>query len=421
MRTIAMARRSAGSLLAAALERGARTTQPDAGTETGRNRNPGGVRGPGVRSRGSEPGRAGAGTADEAERVADALTAEIQAAAAGAEAERRPIAWPSPSCCGGSGSREPVVVSLTDCAGRPNPAALRAGQRDWRSRKRRASDDADDRRLSRAQPVPAAQSGAAGAVQRVAEQFPGRAIEIVSGYRTRARATSRHRSGDALDLRVDGVDNEELSEFARTLEATGVGFYPNSTFVHVDVRAASAYWVDRSGPGEKPDVRAPRAPIAPTSALPRSRSRTAPAACRRREAADEERAPRGRAARDTVAEAATERDGRARRAGVRRPSPRRTSRPEPNARMPTERRSAERDAAELAPSCSDSAERRSIVMRARVSLARRAARACAPPARLRRAMAASARPASARSPMTPATRPSPFVASAASSSTWMAG
>jgi hypothetical protein len=32
-----------------------------------------------------------------------------------------------------------------------------------------------------------------------------------------------------------------------------VGYYPNSTFVHVDVRAASAYWVDRSGPGEKPN------------------------------------------------------------------------------------------------------------------------------------------------------------------------
>jgi hypothetical protein len=39
---------------------------------------------------------------------------------------------------------------------------------------------------------------------------------------------------------------QELSE-------TGVGYYPNSTFVHVDVRPDAAYWVDRSGPGEPPD------------------------------------------------------------------------------------------------------------------------------------------------------------------------
>jgi hypothetical protein len=90
-------------------------------------------------------------------------------------------------------------------------------------------------------------------LQRLVERFPGHGIEIVSGYRPHARPGSRHRSGDALDLRIDDVDNFELSEFARTLEGTGIGYYPNSTFVHIDVRAAEAYWVDRSGPGEKAD------------------------------------------------------------------------------------------------------------------------------------------------------------------------
>ncbi|HEY0711832.1 MAG TPA: hypothetical protein VGF45_04105, partial [Polyangia bacterium] len=31
----------------------------------------------------------------------------------------------------------------------------------------------------------------------------------------------------------------------------GVGYYPNSSFVHLDIRrGASAFWIDYSGPGE---------------------------------------------------------------------------------------------------------------------------------------------------------------------------
>jgi len=32
----------------------------------------------------------------------------------------------------------------------------------------------------------------------------------------------------------------------------GVGYYPNSTFVHLDVRSLPTYWVDYSKPGEPP-------------------------------------------------------------------------------------------------------------------------------------------------------------------------
>jgi hypothetical protein len=87
----------------------------------------------------------------------------------------------------------------------------------------------------------------------LARRFPGHAIEIVSGYRPRARRTSRHRHGRALDLRVIGVSKETVTRFARTLEATGVGYYPNSHFTHIDVRAQRFHWVDRSGPGEPAD------------------------------------------------------------------------------------------------------------------------------------------------------------------------
>jgi hypothetical protein len=87
----------------------------------------------------------------------------------------------------------------------------------------------------------------------VAERFPGRRIELISGYRPDARRTSRHRHGRALDIRIVGVHRRRVSEFARSLKETGVGFYPNSLFTHIDVRQRQAYWIDRSGPGEPAD------------------------------------------------------------------------------------------------------------------------------------------------------------------------
>ena len=78
-------------------------------------------------------------------------------------------------------------------------------------------------------------------------------IHIVSGYRPLSKG-ARHRSGRAIDLRVLGVANEDLFAFCRKLPDAGCGYYPNSTFVHVDVRslgAGHALWVDVSGPGER--------------------------------------------------------------------------------------------------------------------------------------------------------------------------
>jgi hypothetical protein len=146
-----------------------------------------------------------------------------------------------------TGSHETLVLSLTDCAGEPWVQAIPA-----------LSAFAMPRaRTKRAAPDPASQPvlldpGLLQRLQRVASAYPGAAIEIVSGVRTRARGGSRHRDGHALDVFVEGVDNADLAELARGLPKTGVGYYPNSTFVHLDVRDESAYWVDRSGPGEAP-------------------------------------------------------------------------------------------------------------------------------------------------------------------------
>jgi uncharacterized protein YcbK (DUF882 family) len=90
----------------------------------------------------------------------------------------------------------------------------------------------------------------------VSSHFGGRTIEIVSGFRpytpTQYTPHSNHNYGKAIDFRIQGVKNEELRDFCRTLRSAGVGYYPNSTFVHLDVRDAKAYWVDYSKPGEPP-------------------------------------------------------------------------------------------------------------------------------------------------------------------------
>lgn len=113
-------------------------------------------------------------------------------------------------------------------------------------------------------------SGLLSRLRAIADRFPGQPIEIVSGYRPSARDGSRHRFGRAIDLRVRGVEVATLDAFASTLEETGVGLYPTTDFIHVDVRTRTAHWIDTSGPGEPPAlVREPRderAPAPPGSA-----------------------------------------------------------------------------------------------------------------------------------------------------------
>jgi uncharacterized protein YcbK (DUF882 family) len=96
-------------------------------------------------------------------------------------------------------------------------------------------------------------------------------LVLVSGYRPRS-AGSYHSIGRALDFRIDGVANDALVAFCKTLPDTGCGFYPNSGFVHMDVRdpgTGHIAWTDVSRPGEPPryvtaDSSAPSA----ASALP---------------------------------------------------------------------------------------------------------------------------------------------------------
>jgi uncharacterized protein YcbK (DUF882 family) len=74
-------------------------------------------------------------------------------------------------------------------------------------------------------------------------------IRVVSGYRVpRPGSRSNHGKGRAVDLVVPGVADEEVARFAREMGFVGVGVYPTSQFVHVDVRPRSYFWIDYSGP-----------------------------------------------------------------------------------------------------------------------------------------------------------------------------
>jgi len=62
---------------------------------------------------------------------------------------------------------------------------------------------------------------------------------------------SNHGKGRAVDMVVPGVPDEEVARYARETGFVGVGVYPTSQFVHVDVRPRSYFWVDFSGPHMK--------------------------------------------------------------------------------------------------------------------------------------------------------------------------
>jgi uncharacterized protein YcbK (DUF882 family) len=81
-------------------------------------------------------------------------------------------------------------------------------------------------------------------------------FHIISGYRSphtntllreRGGATtgvaskSLHMVGKAIDIRVPGVKLDQLRGAAKSLKLGGVGYYPSSNFVHVDVGRVR-YW-----------------------------------------------------------------------------------------------------------------------------------------------------------------------------------
>jgi uncharacterized protein YcbK (DUF882 family) len=85
-------------------------------------------------------------------------------------------------------------------------------------------------------------------VYRAMRHFDAKVVKVVSGFR-KDRAGSRHTQGRAVDMTIEGVANEDLAAYVRDFGFVGVGLYPRSGFVHLDVRDASYFWVDDSAPG----------------------------------------------------------------------------------------------------------------------------------------------------------------------------
>jgi uncharacterized protein YcbK (DUF882 family) len=89
-------------------------------------------------------------------------------------------------------------------------------------------------------------------VYRIQTHFGVPEIRVVSGYRVpKPGSHSNHGKGRAVDLIVPGVPDEEVARFARGLGYVGVGVYPTSQFVHVDIRPRSYFWIDYTGPRMK--------------------------------------------------------------------------------------------------------------------------------------------------------------------------
>ena len=75
----------------------------------------------------------------------------------------------------------------------------------------------------------------------------GPRFEVISGYRSPATnallhaessevaKSSLHTVGEAIDIRMAGLDLSHLHNAALSLDMGGVGYYPSSDFVHVDV------------------------------------------------------------------------------------------------------------------------------------------------------------------------------------------
>ena len=72
-------------------------------------------------------------------------------------------------------------------------------------------------------------------------------IVLISGFRApmfSLAALSYHTRGMAADIRIPGMTALMVRELAASMGVRGIGYYPVSEFVHVDVREQRQYWTD---------------------------------------------------------------------------------------------------------------------------------------------------------------------------------
>jgi uncharacterized protein YcbK (DUF882 family) len=84
-------------------------------------------------------------------------------------------------------------------------------------------------------------------VLRAAQKFGASYVEIVSGFRApkyqlmlrkkghEVARDSEHPRGHAVDFRIPTIPTKQLLRYVKSLHLGGVGYYPESHFVHADV------------------------------------------------------------------------------------------------------------------------------------------------------------------------------------------
>lgn len=85
-------------------------------------------------------------------------------------------------------------------------------------------------------------------------QRTGQRIVLISGYRAPGYAApaSYHTRGMAADIRIPGLTPLMVRDLARSIGVRGIGYYPRSKFVHVDLRDEPFFWTDLGlGEGEE--------------------------------------------------------------------------------------------------------------------------------------------------------------------------
>jgi uncharacterized protein YcbK (DUF882 family) len=78
--------------------------------------------------------------------------------------------------------------------------------------------------------------------------------QVICGYRSKTTNDKLHKTrkgvaknslhvqGKAIDVRLEHIALKDLSNAARSLKAGGVGYYPKSNFIHVDIRPKPTFW-----------------------------------------------------------------------------------------------------------------------------------------------------------------------------------
>jgi len=73
-------------------------------------------------------------------------------------------------------------------------------------------------------------------ILRQVESHYGRKVVITSGFRSRGREGSLHRTCRAADIIVPGISSQALATYARTISSVGgVGTYCHQSMIHVDI------------------------------------------------------------------------------------------------------------------------------------------------------------------------------------------